>query len=280
MFATMTTSTRTAAPSDPVSRRTSTRSLHRRSTPLLDELDREWIRLDRRPSTWRVIRSWTEQGALTLPAPVADLDELVALTQPTSGERPTHDEILRDLVGLASIDAIAGRIVLQRILPGVISGARRWMSRDRATDPIDVAIGAAWLAIRGFDLERRHCAVAPALVADSLWIGFRRDARRKADQELSMASDVLSTHPAPDRRLDPTTAIAGTLRAAHRAGVPATDLELVRHLVRTGSPSVTATERGVSPRTIRNHRDTATARIRSALGADWSDWADPLTVVT
>lgn len=218
-----------------------------------------------------------ERGLLPLPAPVADLDELVASTRPASDGGPAHDEILRHLVGLALEDDLAGRIVLQRILPGVISGARRWTTRDRAADPVDVAIAAAWLAIRGFDPHRRSCLVAPALVADSLWIGFRREARRKADQDLPLPSDILSERPAPEHRLDPITALAGTIRAAGRAGVPAKDLELVRHLARSGSPSATAVQRGVSPRTIRNHRDIATARIRHALGPEWSDWNDPLT---
>ena len=275
MFVTMTSN----HPTVPVPHHPDTRSRHRRSTPLLDQLDREWARLDRRPSTWRTIRSWSDQGTLPISMPIASLDQLVALTQPNPGGRTMPDEMLRSLVALALVDDLAGRIVLQRILPGVISGARRWTSRNDAVDPIDVAIGAAWLAIRAFDLDRRSCSVAPALVADSLWIGFRRDARRKSDQELPVSSDILCGRPAPEHRLDPTTALAGTIRAADRAGVPASDLELVRHLIRSGSPSAAALERGVSPRTIRNHRDIATARIRHSLGIDGCDWTDPLTAV-
>lgn len=275
MFVTMTSNHRTV----PVPHRSDTRTRHRRSTPLLDQLDREWARLDRRPSSWRTIRSWREQGTLPISAPIASLDQLVALTQPNPGGDTTPDDMLRGLVALAMVDDLAGRIVLQRILPGVISGARRWTSRDGAADPIDVAIGAAWLAIRAFDLHRRSCAIAPALVADSLWIGFRRDARRKSDQELPVSTEMLCGRAAPEHQLDPTTALAGTIRAADRAGVPANDLELVRHLIRSGSPSAAALERGVSPRTIRNHRDIATSRIRDSLGIDRCDWADPLTAV-
>lgn len=252
-------------------------SPHRRSSPLLDELDREWARLDRRASTWRTVRSWISDGWLPLSDEVGDLDALVALTQPSAGDGTGHDDLLRRLIALAGIDDLAARIVLQRILPGVISGARRWTLRDRSADPVDVVVGAAWLAIRGFDLDGRHCHVAPALIADSIWIGFRRGSRRKTEQEVPVSSDVLAMRPAPEHRLDPTTALAGTIRAADRAGVPEKDLEFLRHLVRAGSPSAVAAERGVSPRTVRNHRDIATAQVRSALGGGWSDWADPLT---
>ena len=47
------------------------------------------------------------------------------------------------------------------------------------------------------------------------------------------------------------------------AGLPTEDIELVRHLVRVGSPSVVAAECKVTPRTVRNRRDRATARLRA-----------------
>ena len=55
------------------------------------------------------------------------------------------------------------------------------------------------------------------------------------------------------------------LRDARRAGVPTGDLDLLRELVRVGSPGVVAKQRKVTPRTIRNHRDRAVDHVRTAL---------------
>jgi hypothetical protein len=55
------------------------------------------------------------------------------------------------------------------------------------------------------------------------------------------------------------------LRDARRAGVPADDLDLLRQLVRVGSPGIVAVQRNVTPRTVRNHRDRAVDHVRTAL---------------
>ena len=55
------------------------------------------------------------------------------------------------------------------------------------------------------------------------------------------------------------------MNEAQAAGVPTYDLDLLRHLVRAESPSRTARERNVTPRTIRNHRDRAIGKVRQAL---------------
>ena len=66
----------------------------------------------------------------------------------------------------------------------------------------------------------------------------------------------------------PTTAIdefVAVLHEAGDAGVPAEALDLLRQLVRVGSPGIVARERNVTPRTVRNHRDRAVDHIRAAL---------------
>ncbi len=249
----------------------------RHNTPLLVELDREWARLRRRPQILRHVRRWSHDPALApIVTDIRDLDELVGATSPGAGRVGSGDEILRSLIVVATEDELAGRIVLQRILPGLITRSRRWDGHARGGDACDVSIGAAWLAIRTFDVRTRLHHVAPALIADALWIGFRRDARRKVEQEVPVPASVLMAYAAPEHEAGPLAALAGTLRAADRAGVPAADLELMRRLVVAGSPSQAARQCKVTVRTIRNRRDAATWRIRRALGPDWADWADPL----
>ncbi len=247
----------------------------RYTTPTLDELDREWQRLRRKPSTLRTVRSWAVDPALTaFVANVRDLDDLVAMTQPGATTPGHGDRALRALIARRD-DLLAGRIVLQRILPGLISRSRRWAGRISDVDACDVAVGAAWMAIRHYDVARDH-HVAPALIADSLWIGFRREARRKVEQEIPVPGNTLIARAAPPRVATPMAALAGTLRAAQRAGVPAAHLDLLRAVLATGSPAQVAHASGVVPRTIRNRCAVASQRIRRALGPDWADWSDPL----
>jgi hypothetical protein len=265
----------------PTLRRRTTTVAHdqklRYTTPLLTELDREWSRIRRRPQALRRVRSWSTDPVLApVVADITDLDDLVHTTQPGVIGGGGGDETLRRLIILAADEELAGRIVLQRILPGLISRSRRWDGHTQAGNVCDIAVGAAWLAIRTYDVGARSLHVAPSLIADALWIGFRRGSRRKAEQEVPVPGSVLMAHPAPPHETAPIAALAGTLRAARRAGVPAADLDLIRRIVVAGSPSEAARNCKVTVRTIRNRRDTASWKIRRALGPEWADWTDPL----
>jgi hypothetical protein len=249
-----------------------------RSSPVLAQLDREWALLRHRPAALRTIRRWDDDGPLGHVARSArDLDEIVAASQPGARGGGDSNLIVRRLVELSATDDLAGRILIQRLLPGLISGSKKWGTQATAVeDPIDVVVGAAWIAIRRFDLVHRHTYIAPALVADALWIGFRRGARKMQTMEVPVPSGVLAATPAPPVELEPITALAGTMRAATQAGVRTADLDLLRIIIAAGSPSRAARSCDVSVRTIRNRRDVATAKVRKALGPDWGDWTDPL----
>ena len=249
----------------------------RRATPLLLQLDREWGRVRRRPAALHRVRGWDGDDAFRRTVGgVRCLDEVLAATQPHAGSRGSGDAILRRLLELATSEELAGRIVLQRLLPGLISQSRRWVEYGSSSDPSDIAIGAAWLAIRSFDVDVRSRHIAPALIADAMWIGFRRAARRRGASEIPLPTCVLGAQPAPPHLADPLTALAGTMRAAARAGVRPSDLELLRTIVSAGGPTRAARDCAVTVRTIRNRRDQAARRIRNALGPDWADWSDPL----
>lgn len=257
--------------------RTRSRPTVRRSIPLLAELDREWDRLDRRPATMRTVRGWVAEEdpggpVATALSTATTLDSILDASHARTG--PVGDRVLLWLVDLAASEWLAGRIVLQRVLPGLIAATAR---ADRDDRRLDHVVGAAWLAIRDFDTDRRRRHVAASLISDTVWQAFRRAERRRCAGELPLPSDLLERRAAPPRRLDPIVGLAGTVRAAERAGVADSHLDLIRALARAGSPAVLARQCSVTARTIRNRRDTAVAGIRSALGPDWADWADPLT---
>src|SRR4051794_1314237 len=92
---------------------------------LASRLQREWDRLATNSSALRTAAGW---GIVELP--IADLHQV--LTAVGMGGRDAapevlaeHDEQLRRLVAIARGDALAARIVLQRLLPGMVATARR-----------------------------------------------------------------------------------------------------------------------------------------------------------
>lgn len=259
-------------------------------TPQLRSLDADWARARRRPSNLRRARAWPElvadgraaEALATAVESISDLDQLVAATHraghaSTSGRQPDPDEVLGALLEVAAADELAARLVFQRILPAVISASRRFNRTTFNDERTDLAIGAAWLVVRSFDIERRRRHLAAALVSDVMWIAFQGPARRKSTYEIPTPNDVFARTAAAPVELDPITALAGTMRAAAAAGIEDHELELIRDLARAGSPGELARRHNVTPRTIRNRRDKATTVIRTALGADWADWSEQLT---
>jgi hypothetical protein len=260
---------------------TRTTTTHRTTTPrttpvgtpershLLERLDIEWAHLRTSRRALRTARSWPSHSPdhpLTdLVAELTDLDQIRQATQRRDGAERSDDTILLALVELARTDELAGRIVLQRLLPALITNARRYCSYTDRTDPITQIVPAAWLAIRSYDVERRRHHVAASLISDSVFQAFRRHLRRHAMNEEVTAPTSFATaahHDGPATALDEFVTV---LRDARRAGVPADDLDLLRQLVRVGSPGIVAVQRNVTPRTVRNHRDRAVDHVRTAL---------------
>jgi hypothetical protein len=263
---TTTTTTRRPLPSCAGGTRTGTPQPLAPHGALTRRLDREWAHLRRRPPTVRAARAWrpliTHRRLAELLSVLDDLHQLVEATQ--SG-RPDADGVLLELVDLAQGEQLAGRIVVQRLLPALIARAAPYRSHRDDLDPAELAVPAAWLAIRHDDTGRRRRHVAASLVSDATDQAFRRPLRRRWAGERPFAPSTFLTRPVSPAPT-PMVELAGVIREADAAGVASTDLDLLRELVRAGSPSIVARDHGVTTRTIRNRRDRAVARIRAALG--------------
>ena len=118
---------------------TACRTEHRH---LSARLDREWEQLCRRPAVVERAQSWQVTAT-----PFSSLGELLRLAGYRVAPTPEADEVLRRLVLLAADDPLAARIVLQRILPGLLVIVRREQLRDRGIDALDILAAEAWLAI-------------------------------------------------------------------------------------------------------------------------------------
>ena len=241
------------------------------------QLGHDWERLRYHRPTLRRVRSWSADvttdarssaGEAALAEVLRDLDDLQRLVDATDVRRGadpgTADAILVQLVDRADRDELAGRVVIQRILGGLISQAARHRNHDDDIDPAEIIVAAAWIALRRYDTTRRPHHVAEALISDARYQAFQRPLRRLSATEKSVPIDRLELRPAAPHGT-PFERLAEVIRAARQHGVPDADLQLIRDLLRSESSSVVAAERGVTTRTIRNHRERAVSHIRAAV---------------
>jgi len=225
---------------------------------LSHRLDREWRCIARDPRAVARANGWRAS------APVAHLDELLAACgHGARGQAEEHNVVLAAIVAAAGQDDLAARVVMQRILPGLIAIARRRRSFER--DAFEELAGAAWVAIRRAH-PRAGAPVAANLVRDAAYRAFTAPGRRLSSTEIAVDPRTLDEEPY-EPRIGPCEELATLLAEARVEGVPTADLDLFRELATVGSPGRVAARRSVTPRTIRNHRDRAAARLREVAAA-------------
>jgi hypothetical protein len=259
---------------------------------LTAQLDREWRRLRRDDRALRTAHSWIgtirPDGALaSILGELDDLDDLVSATHRSADrptfrreyqpeDRPRHqeahrpgarwgDEILLELVALARHHQLAGRIVLQRILPGLLSRSSRYSEFQVGRGTADIVVASAWMAIHDYDHERRPRQVAAALISDAVFSAFRQPHRRRSATEQLRPMESWARIPGTEPSATPIEEFATVVAEARRNGVGSEHLDLLRDLVRTGSSAVVAAELGVTDRTVRNRRLRAVEQVREAI---------------
>jgi hypothetical protein len=236
----------------------------------VDQLSREWEGLRRRPTELTRARGWrakvSDTHLLCALDGVVDLDQIVDVTNPVVSAE-VADAALLQLVELAQHDQLAGRLIIQRLLPGLIARAAPYRNRCDGIDPAEVVVAAAWIAIRQYDAANRRRFVAASLISDATFQAFRRHLRRRSASEYAAPGELFASRVAPPHSTTAFEQLAEVVRVARQHGVSTTDLQLVRELVQIGSANLVAAHHGVTPRTIRNRRDRAVANIRDAVNA-------------
>lgn len=218
-------------------------------------LTSEWTRLQADPEHLRTANTWRLTDR-----PVESLDEILAAVGYECSSTGATERRLRRLVELARTDELAARIVVQRILPGLLAVVRR--RRGMANDPFEEVLGAAWIAIRTFNPSRSPCSIAVALISDADYTAFRADGRRRSSTERPVdpqIHDVVHVH-------EPSACeqLADVLAGAADAGVTDDELELLRQLLDAPTAKQLAGVLRITPRTIRNRRDRITSKLRAA----------------
>lgn len=216
-------------------------------------LAQEWARLRSDPRHLDTVNGWR-----LINEPVSDLNQLlghagfeVASTRATEG-------CLRDLVLIAGNDDLAARIVVQRLLPGLLAVARRRRAEsDRALDEL---LGAMWIAIRTYNPRRSPRSIAASLISDADYAAFRSAHRRLSGQE--RPTDIAFDQQPAEHTASACEQLADLLRQAAEAGVSDDDLALVRQLLKAPNTAAVAQSMRVTTRTVRNRRDRITNRLR------------------
>jgi hypothetical protein len=155
----------------------------------IDQLERDWQTLRHRipASTYR--RWVCAQPVLARFSGVAALVRFLHDEQPTTGEARAKDELLCALLALARDDRVAGRVVLQALLPGLKQLAGRALFDACERELFwELLLAHTWSRIRSYPLARRRRSVAANLLFDSLQrtlreLGRERRHRRNRDFE-------------------------------------------------------------------------------------------------
>jgi hypothetical protein len=227
---------------------------------LLTRLQREWNLLSYRRSAVLRATAWK----LT-PRAISSLDELLILTGLGPGPMdPTSDEAMRQLVSLARYDDLAARVVLQRMLPGLSSCAKRNSSGfDSQLDALDELVSEAWTVIRSFPIERRDRYVIKNLLRDCEYRAFLKARRRMLVQEVTDPVHLDRAVESDDSAVEAMITIVELLSLARAAGMSADDIDIVVALLNTSTVKRAATSLGVTDRTVRNRRQAVVCRLQA-----------------
>ncbi len=218
-----------------------------------DRLALEWVHLHRRSSVLRRAATWQVTDG-----PITSLDDVLRAVGFEARTDPRAEGRLHRLVLIAADDELAARVVVQRLLPGLLAVVRR----RRALGPVDGAfdelLGAAWIAIRTYNPARRPTCLAAALISDADYAAFRAAHRRRSAAE----TPVEPRDRPEDRHPSASEELADVLATALAAGVERDELALLQQLLDTPRVVDLARQLDVTPRTIRNRRDRIALRLR------------------
>lgn len=207
---------------------------------------------------------------------IVDLDDVLTLVG-FHGRRidVEADARLLHLVTVAREDDLAARVVLQRLVPGLLTIAlrRTRSSRGRVHEVFSELASTAWLLVRTYPVERRPVKVAVNLLRDAEYEVFVRHTRRLVARSERITAWVPDT-PVPDDD-HAGTCLVEVLRLGRDCGMPEHDLRLLAELASGRHPDAVAASLGCSPRSVRNRRNAMARALRAACVDGEVDWPPP-----
>lgn len=181
------------------------------------------------------------------------------------------DHVLAQLVADAAHCTLAARVVLQRLLPGLLAIAKRHSYHQRALTVrlYNELLGNAWIVIRCYPIERRPRRVAANLLRDVEYQTFVREARlRRVPTELWDTNQWdrhgRAGYPSPTGAdPHPFAEVVEVLHRARAAGAHEDTLGLAAALVSGRTLGELAAEHGRTERTERYRRARMVSELRS-----------------
>jgi hypothetical protein len=230
---------------------------------VFDLLDHEWSHLSRdRGAARRLPEACAVAGNA---ATLDDLERYVRTTGPAAADR-----VLLELIGrvVDHGDQLAARVLLQLLLPGARSLARRWWALGDQDERAAAAVSAVYGRIRTYPLRRR-----PGRIAANVLLDAARDLRRAVPRLITAPTADPSAHSrhesAEPLQLDPAEELAEILADAVDAGViELGDAQIIAQSRIVGRRVADiATGHRLGTRTLWDRRHRAEARLAAAYAA-------------
>jgi hypothetical protein len=133
--------------------------------------------------------------------PAAIAAELQALLDATHGNNDEADGHMAHVVGKAATDPTMARLALRRLMPGIVSIARRRARIEASSFPelLHELVGNAWILVCSYPIERRPRKIAANLTRDVEYITFVQPRRLRRIIETTSPSPVVNVTSAPVR---------------------------------------------------------------------------------
>jgi DNA-directed RNA polymerase specialized sigma24 family protein len=163
---------------------------------LIERLEAEWPALAAGPVRLR-LQAWSEEEPVL--GGFATPQQLLRHLDSLRGQHRARDEILAALVRQARNDPLAARVVLQTLLPGLKTLARRILFEAGERDELWSALLAhCWERIRHYPLERRPERIAANTLLDTLKKTTRELKRERRDRD-RFSNELPADHEASTR---------------------------------------------------------------------------------
>ena len=208
------------------------------------QLEQEWNHIVSDPNALKELTKWSFDGGC-----FNEFNELLRATGFGCVEVAGSESLLRQLVALAGHDRLAARVVLQRVLPGLVAAVRL---RNRQMTPevaLSELIAAAWIVITTYDDRRNPGSVAAAIIDSSVYRAFKIERNQRSSEPLENVERVLA-HSDSDAFTE-LAELREVLSEAERLGMSKDDIRLVFSVATGTSTETLAKEIGITSRAVR-----------------------------
>lgn len=225
---------------------------------VLTSLNAEWRRLAFSRKSRAAVARWAAK--YTVLDGLSDLDGILRRRE----DREIAPQVLRALVELAADDELAARTLLQALLPGLVSFAKR-SGVDDVASRIDEMVSLAWERIRTYPLHR-----GGSVAANVLWDARSRYWKEHRDRRCvtglpDTGERIVSLRSVEEEAIDLFT-LSDLVEACRRGGISRSTYELIVRTRLVGTPlRVVANEEGQSYNALAERRRQAEERLREEL---------------